>query len=207
MNKNKDLGLSTPRLPYSERPDRYAPPGAHAFGPVGERLTDAQRIFVEQYVNSGGQRSVAGEAAGVSRTYVTLLLRDPKIHDAMHAYRESVIRTEGGAVGLQVLLELAREPDTPYVIRHRAAKDLIELAGHMKPQANQVLAADKPLMEMSIEELQAFINAGAGAVETLKNQQLRTIEGEAVLDPADNPADRHSAQNSAQLDDEDDFFA
>ena len=203
MSKTKDL--DAPDSPL--RSSQHSAPPARLFGPTGERLTEAQRIFVEQYTQSGGKRSVAAKAAGISTAYAQYLIYSPKIQDAMHAYRDAVLRTEGGAVGLQVLMDLAKDADTPYVIRHRVGKDLLELAGHMKPQANQPLAADKPLMEMSVEELQAFINAGAGAVETLKNQRLRTIEGEVAPAQADSTVDRGSAQNSAHPSEDCDFFA
>ena len=203
MSKTKDLDA-----PDRERETtRHVAPPARVFGPAGERLTEAQRIFVEVFVQSGGKRPVAAEAAGITRTYAHQLCLSPRIQDAMHAYREAILRTEAGSLGLQVLLDLAKDADTPYVIRHRVGKDLLELAGHVKPQANQPLAADKPLMEMSVEELQAFINAGAGAVETLKNQRLRTIEGEVAPAQADSPVDRGSAQNSAHPSEDCDFFA
>jgi len=167
------------------------------------QLTEKQRLFIKEYVRCGGSRAAAAKNAGCSRGYGDYVLGLPEVVDEIHRLRHNWVQTDLAEKASAVLVGLLDREDTPARVRFEAARYVLSLAGHEKPEQNQALDADKPLTEMSLAELQTFINAGTDALEALKNQRVKTIEGEAVR-TADSG---HSAQDSAQVPGEDDWIA
>lgn len=167
------------------------------------QLTEKQRLFIKEYLRSGGSRAVATRNSGVSRGYGDYVLGLPEAVDEIHRLRHNWLQTDLAEKASAVLVGLLDREDTPARVRFEAARYVLGLAGHEKQEDNQALDADKPLTEMSLAELQTFINAGTDALESLKNQRLKTIEGDAVR-TADSG---RSAQDSAQVSDGDDWIA
>ena len=167
------------------------------------QLTEKQRLFIREYVRHSGSRSAAAKSAGVSRNYADYVLGMPAAVDELHRLRDAWLRTDLAQQAGAVLAGLLNSETTPAMVRYQAARYVLEMAGHEKPQQNQALNNDKPLNEMTIEELQTFINAGTGALKDLKNQRLKTIDGDVVR-TADSPG---SAQDDAQVPDDDDWMA
>ena len=167
------------------------------------QLTEKQRLFIREYVSQSGNRSAAAKSAGISRASADYYLGVPHVIDEIYRMRDAWLRTDLAQQAGAVLAGLLNSETTPAMVRYQAARYVLEMAGHEKPQQNQALNNDKPLTEMTIEELQTFINAGTGALKDLKNQRLKTIDGDVVR-TADSPG---SAQDDAQVPDDDDWMA
>ena len=146
------------------------------------QLTNAQRTFAAAYARTGGNARAAAIEAGYSpkgaRDTAAELLRNDRVLQAVHRERVRLIQGKGAAVGLDTMLELASDRDTPSNVQFQAARYLMECAGHGPQNAkeNNDLQQDKPLSEMTVEELETFVHAGRQAVE----QERRTIEGHAA---------------------------
>ena len=168
-----------------------------------KQLTEKQRLFIREYVSQSGNRAAAAKSAGISRASADYNLGVPAVIDEIYRLRDSWLRTDLAQQAGAVLAGLLNSETTPAMVRYQAARYVLEMAGHEKPQQNQALNNDKPLTEMTLEELQTFINAGTGALKDLKNQRLKTIDGDVVR-TADSPG---SAQDDAQVPDDDDWMA
>jgi len=156
-----------------------APDGA--FRNAGQ-LTAAQRNFCTAYVRTGGNAKAAAIEAGYSprwaRRAAGELLQNDRVIEGIHRERARLIQGKGATVAAGTLLELAGDDATPANVRYQAARYLMECAGHGPQNAkeNNDLSRDKPLSEMTVEELETFIQAGRQAVE----QERRTIDGHVV---------------------------
>jgi phage terminase small subunit len=178
------------------RGGQFAPSG-------GAPLTELQQAFVLEYVRNGGVANAAAVAAGYTeqgaRGAAYQLVRNPKVINAIRLEQRRFILTELASASVYATLDQLRDPVTPAHVRHQAAKLAAQMSGLLKTEENQGFDFDKPMVEMSIEELEAFVAAGAAAVKDIKNQRVKVIEGTL----ADSPADRGSAQGAAQPDDDD----
>lgn len=162
-------------------------------GPDG--LTPKQSVFVYKIAVEGLNITRAAEAAGYSHPSATgsALARLPHIRAAITAKRQTVIETDLAAVGLRVMRRLMEDELTPAPVRFQAAKWSLEASGHAREQSKAGLpSADKPLSEMSISELEDFIQRGEKALDGIKKVSAPVVELQAV-------AVEGSAQDSAQL--------
>lgn len=153
-------------------------------------LTAKQSEFVRQYVLLGGQPTKAAELAGYSQPHTRAyeLQRLPHVQAAIRAEQERLV-LEGGAKGLRWMVTALDDQKLSGAVRFQCAKWLAEAAGHGLAAQRAALGlpgADKPLSEMTLDELDAFIAAGKAGVEHLKRERLaqqeRTIEGEVRKD-------------------------
>lgn len=71
------------------------------------------------------------------------------------------IRTEGAQAGFQALLEVCRDPRAPAQAKSTAGTTLLRCGGYMEKNDDDL--DDKPLEEMSFDELQTVILRGAKA--------------------------------------------
>ena len=154
---------------------------------ASDGLTEQQSEFVRHMLLNGGDEIDAVKKAGYSegRTSQALyhLRRNPRVMDALRREREAWINTRGASLAVKTLEALMLDPATSGQVKLQAAKFTLEAAGHglAAQKARMGLPdADKPLSEMSLTELEAFLSAGRQAVETIKQEQAKTIEGEAT---------------------------
>ena len=138
----------------------------------GRSLTNRQRRFVQEYVRNGGNGNAAVAAAGYNTAHpnasLRALLRKPHVIEALHTERERVLRGKLANRALGVLEELMDDPATPAPVRFQTARTVLQMAGHgagEEPDRNQ---PDKPLIEMSVAELEAFIRDGSKMLSTIK---------------------------------------
>lgn len=162
-------------------------------------LTEKQALFVRKFIELGGALSKAAEAAGYADppSSAHYLMRQPHILAAIRAEREREIQTKGATTAWATMLDLMTNPKYTGAVKFQAAKWTLEAAGHGLDAHRAALGlphADKPLSEMSLEEIETFIVAGRRAVDTLKEEKARVIEGEVVQDARD------SARNSGDED-------
>lgn len=144
-------------------------------------LTDAQRIFAKAYVTTGGNARAAAIEAGYSpegaRAAASRLLDNDRVAAQIHQERVRMIQAKGATLGAGTMLELVTDDSTPSNVRYQAARYLMECAGHGPQNAKENNnIEDKPLSEMTVEELETFISAGREAVEGKRN----AIDGQVV---------------------------
>lgn len=165
------------------------------------QLTEKQKNFAYQYVRLGGNRTRAAQAAGYSspdnRTSY-LLVNNPLIQQEIRKQREKQLHTETATLALSVMTDLMIDTKISPSVRFQAARWTLEAAGHNSNE-NKGLGfdQDKPLTEMSLNELQAFIAAGSQAVETMKQPRVVNADSARTFD---------NTQDSAQSDDADDLI-
>lgn len=129
-------------------------------------LTKKQQKFIHAYVEGGGNGQAAARAAGYrvsthgGRT-VHRLLSDPLIRQAIHNERERRIGTKLASSALSVLEGLMTSPETPAPVRYQSARTVLQMAGHgAAEQASTQTPIDRPLVELSLAELEAFVRDG-----------------------------------------------
>lgn len=148
-------------------------------------LTDKQREFVRQVTLTGGNQTKAAELAGYaspgSAGYALMQL--PHIQAAVRAETERML-TGAGAKAVGWMVKALDDPKLPGAVRFQSAKWLAEAAGHGLAAHRAALGMppqDKPLSEMTLDELDAFISAGKAATERLRQDRERTIDGSAQV--------------------------
>lgn len=152
-------------------------------------LTEKQAEFARQFVLLGGQPMKAAEAAGYAGGRIGYqLTRLPHVQAAIRRETERMVM-EGGAKGVGWMVKALDDAKLPGAVRFQSAKWLAEAAGHGLAAQRAALglpAQDKPLSDMTLDELDAFISAGKAGIERLKQDRERTIEGSVVRDDARN---------------------
>ena len=167
-------------------------------------LTKMQRDFVREYVRNGGNGSAALRSAGYRTAHpgkgVYRLLNCPVVRHAIHQEREKLIEGKMANEALSVLGELMNDKKTPAPVRYQSARTVLQLAGHGSAQKEDPANVDRPLIEMSVEELETFVRDGAAllrvaqaAAHVRDEQPSRpVIDGGAQTSPNAEPADRAS---------------
>lgn len=132
-------------------------------------LTEQQRAFVLAFVANGGNRQAAARQAGYSdpRTESYRLLNLPHVLRAIQSERERALHGDMACMALHTMAELLT-PETPAHVRFQAARWILEASGHTaRPNPAALLGNDRPLAEMSSEELQELAKMGREALNSL----------------------------------------
>lgn len=143
-------------------------------------LSEKQAEFVKHYSN-GMSQTQAAKLAGYSSpgTDAWRLLRTQPVIDAISREMHQRLMTEGQQAALGFMLKAPANEKLPGAVRFQAAKWVMEAAGHGLAAQRAALGLppeDKPLSEMSTEELDSLIGAMRNRlVET----RAQVIEGEA----------------------------
>ena len=141
--------------------------------PTGpDRVTPMQAIFVRELVATGRQGKAA-EAAGYSYPDQAghYLVRQPHIQRAIQRETERRLLAEGVPAALQFMITAPVDKKLPGAVRFQAAKWVMENAGHGLAAQRAALGLsgdDKPLDQMSVGELEAFLSAGQSAIAAIK---------------------------------------
>jgi phage terminase small subunit len=127
------------------------------------KLNDQQRLFVMEYLQrSPRPQAVKGAAvaAGYSRDYGHVLMRDPDVLGAIH---EEATKTVIGAslAGVKVMLKIAH--NDKHKDQYKAAKDLAALNGFISEQ--------RIVVENVTSDTKAQI------------EQIKTMAGQLGMDP------------------------
>lgn len=165
-------------------------------------LTDKQGQFVTHFVACGGDRVKAAELAGYSSPAQDAyrLMRLPHVLAAIRAEREREIMTKGAATAWATMQDLMTNARYTGAVKFQAARWTLEAAGSGLAAHRAALGlpdSDKPLSEMTLTELDAFMSAGRQALDTLKEQRERVIEGQIVPDARNNA--RNTDSEDAQV--------
>lgn len=153
-------------------------------------LTDKQSSFVRALVRNGGNQTEAAREAGYGDPGARAwdLMRLPHVLAAIRAETERTMAA-GGAKAVGWMVKALDDPKLPGAVRFQSAKWLAEAAGHGLAAHRAALGMpvqDKPLSEMTLDELDAFISAGKAATERLRQDRERTIDGLVVRDDTRN---------------------
>lgn len=142
------------------------------------QLNERERVFIDALVKNGGNQKAAATAAGYAHPAVAghNVARRPRVMAELRAARERTLNNRLAALALGTMEELMSDKKVSPAVRFQAARWTLEAAGH-SPRALRDIGfdPDKPLTEMNLSELQAFIAAGSQALEHLK--QPRPING------------------------------
>ena len=149
-------------------------------------LTDKQCLFVRAIVRNGGNQTEAAAEAGYGDAGARAweLMQLPHILSAIRAETERMMASAGPkAIGW--MMKALDDQRMPGAVRFQCAKWLAEASGHGLAAQRAALGLpvqDKPISEMTLDELDTFIAAGKAATERLKQDRMRTIEGEVRND-------------------------
>jgi hypothetical protein len=149
------------------------------------QLTEFASLFVDYYVKNGGQARAAflqagGAVSGV-RAGVRALLGSAKLRESIRKRQiQQMVSLANKAAATVEELMTTDDGTVPAAVRFQAAKWCMETAGvgpqFAEARASSGIPEDKPLEEMSIRELEAFITAGGQAVKAQRDQDARTID-------------------------------
>lgn len=136
-------------------------PGAAALARItkdaGLKLNAKQAEFVRLVVGGTPPR-LAAEAVGYNPASYSEVLRSPSVRAAIPLVIQDILATEGAPLGLHVCMSIARNSSENSKIRLEAAKALLDRAGFTaRPQAVDS-QADKPLSEMTTDELRGLVD-------------------------------------------------
>lgn len=150
--------------------------------------------FCEQYVRNGGNGAQAVRDAGYqctpenSKTQARDLLQRPRVREHIEAIRDMDIKTVGATKAWSVINRLMDDPAAPAQVQFQAARWTLEASGHGLSAVAASLhlglqRSKKPLAEMTVEELQEFVERGRRTFESM-NQAVKTVVGhhEKVID-------------------------
>ena len=124
------------------------------------QLTDKQTAFVAALIETGDAPTAAELAGFLDRPSKEAwrLLRIPHVLAAVNAAVQIAL-AEDAPLARNLLRQYVKDPSMHPKIRLDAAKTLLDRAGHIAPKAKDPSAGhDKPLHEMSLEELRALVD-------------------------------------------------
>ena len=135
-------------------------------------LTDQQHAFVLAYLETPNARQAAIAARYSHPEAGYQVLRSSNVQRAIADARSRMIETEGATLAYQTLVDCMK-PGNPGSVRVAAAKVVWQAAGILEKGANQV---DKPLADMSADELQA-------AIAKMDEQLTKVADGAKPIKP------------------------
>jgi len=166
--------MSTPKTPsnLNQRKDSWKG-GLQVKPEEREPLGERDIAFVEAYVGNGGDAVAAAKAVGEDREKAKLWLADPRIREQVELMRDTEIKTSGASQAWATIRSLMNDPAAPAQVKFQAAKWTLEASGHGLSAVAASLQlglkkTNKPLSEMSVSELEEFINRGRQTFETMK---------------------------------------
>lgn len=136
---------------------------------VEKGLTDKQAEFVRQVV-SGTDFSTASLRAGYAESVCGYTLaKRPYVAAAIHFEISRRLATEAAPLALSVALTLLRDQKTGARIRADLSLKLLQMAGHGAEKGRDT-GNDKPLAEMSPDELRGFIDRNQAEIDRLEGE-------------------------------------
>jgi phage terminase small subunit len=141
------------------------------------QLTEQQKTFVREYVGNGGCGADAARAAGYAASRPAQQAHDllalPHIQEAIHREQSRLIGGNLASKAVEVVHRILHDDALAgsvagQKLQLEAAKTVLDRAGHIAPKASEPeMIGDKPITEMSLEELEAFIREGQAALARL----------------------------------------
>ena len=130
--------------------------------PSFEGLTEQQNAFIDHLVGTAKNPTDAARRAGYTspKQAASELLRNPRVISALESFLQARINSDLIFRALNTLEELMEKGSGS--VRLGACKAVLEAAGLMdaKARVKELGGQNKQLEEMTIEELQSFIQQG-----------------------------------------------
>lgn len=142
--------------------------------------------FVRAAVANGGNWPLAAKVAGYEawENEGTRLKANPVIAAAIRVERTAYLES-GACEAIGVLSEIMRDRDINPETRYKAARWFLEAAGHgavhTAKRGQDEHPEDKPLSEMSIAELDAFIQSGHQTLAQLEQKRDQALSETAIV--------------------------
>jgi len=155
-------------------------------------LTDRQQLFVVAFVANGGNAAAAAATAGYSvasaREQGWRLVHKPHVLAAVQDAQRKTIRSLG-TEAIEMLVGLMRTSQSDRV-RLAAAGSILDRAGltAKAAEAENETQRDKPISEMSADELSALISQNRATVAALeaKMVDITQVDTQALPQLIDN---------------------
>lgn len=155
-------------------------------------LNDRQRLFVEAIV-SGCPVDVATLKAGYENELSGYqILRSPHVLAAVHHGVQRLLQAEA-PVSLNVLRKIRDDDKAPARVRADVGIKMMQLAGHVVPSTS-TSAADKPLAEMTRDEMVAYIDRNQAAIDRAESELAARAKDVSVPDSV--PKSTEAAANT-----------
>lgn len=146
------------------------------------QLTEQQKTFVREYVRNGGCGADAARAAGYAASRPAQQAHDllalPHVQEAVHREQARLIGGTLASKAIEVVHRILHDEALAATVSGQkvqleAAKSVLDRAGHVAPKASEPeMIGDKPITEMSLDELDAFIRQGQAALAGLGEDNL-----------------------------------
>lgn len=147
---------------------------------MANELTDRRRHFVEKYV-SGYSQTEAAKSAGYAdpKQEGYRLMQDPEVQAAVQVELVRRVQTDGQVIAFGFLINTITNEKAPWSARTECAR-IVSNKGPLSDTALKAAfqPADKPMNEMSLAELEAFIQGGQAALA--KEREKRALPAEFV---------------------------
>jgi phage terminase small subunit len=134
--------------------------------------TQQQKDFAVQMVLTGGNGAEAARRAGFAADSAAQaayrLMRLPHVQATVRMEQERVLKGHMASKALYVLEQIMDDENAPAGARVDAAKTVLDRAGLPAVRQPEPIVLEKPLGQMSVQELEAFIAAGR---EKLRDMQ------------------------------------
>jgi hypothetical protein len=181
-----------PKIPlkYKEKEKAWKGELSVSNDEAGEGLTFMQMKFAELYATNGGNGSQAARDAGYAESNCKQeahgLLKKHKIREAIELHRDTSIKTAGASKAWAVIDAMMTDPSAPAQVRFQAAKWTLEASGHGLSAIAASLhlgmkKSNKSLSEMSISELEEFINRGRQTFDYMKSTVKTVVNAHEQL--------------------------
>ena len=150
-------------------------------------LTKMQRDFVRDFVRNGGNGTAALRSAGYRTAHpgkqLYRLMNCPVVRHAIHQERDKLIGGKLANEALAVLGELMHDKATPAPVRYQSARTILQMAGHGAGQkADPSSPIDRPLVELSIEELEVFVKDGIRLMQAVSVASSQDEDSSPVIE-------------------------
>lgn len=146
------------------------------------QLTEQQKTFVREYVRNGGCGADAARAAGYAASRPAQQAHDllalPHVQEAVHREQARLIGGTLASKAIEVVHRILHDDAlagtvSGQKVQLEAAKSVLDRAGHIAPKAwEPEMIGDKPITEMSLDELDAFIRQGQAALAQLSQENF-----------------------------------
>ena len=128
------------------------------------KTTDLQNKFIQSIVYDGVSGTEAARRAGYShasaRQTASQLLAQKSVQEAIRNEQFKYLNGTLASKALKTLEQIIDDKTAPHGAKVQASIAILERSGlHHNVQAQKIKDADKPLHEMTIEELDEIINS------------------------------------------------
>lgn len=139
----------------------------------------AHRDFVRQ-VARGVPLEVAAEAIGYNRASAYRLAATPAVARAIQAEIARLLVTEAAPLAFNQVRKILKDDSTSPRVRADLATKVLQLAGVGQRHAES--AIDKPLNEMSSEELRTYVERNRAEIDRLESELAARAKEVSVPD-------------------------